>query len=242
MSLLGRPTAERIATLERYPDRAHMPADLLQRLALGLAEEGRGKEAEAPLAGRFFSREEAGTNVRQVFVEIRLLEALALARAGRAQDARAMVEGLGAEVPGLPFTKDGMAVFVDAPRVQYAAGEVAALAGDTAAARRHWQKAAEVRPGNLGALPYAAMAARRLGAADEAAWRAKLEAGLADSETLLQAGTSVPGLMAASQGLILHVLGREDEARVRFRRALTFPDQRLSHLVARRALQDARPF
>src|SRR5207253_8299981 len=42
LSLLGRPAAERVAALERYPDRAQMPADLRQRLALALAEEGRG--------------------------------------------------------------------------------------------------------------------------------------------------------------------------------------------------------
>jgi hypothetical protein len=41
---------------------------------------------------------------------------------------------------------------------------------------------------------------------------------------------------------MLRALGREDEARARFRRALLQPDQRLSHLVARRALQDAKPF
>jgi tetratricopeptide (TPR) repeat protein len=242
LSLLGRPAAERIAAVSRYPDRARMPAALVQRLAVALSEDGRGEEAEALFAGRFFSREEAGTNVRQVFVEVRLLQALALARAGRHAEALAMVEGLGREVPGLAFTKDGMEAFVDAPRVQYAAGEVAALAGDMAAARRHWQKASEGRDGFFRALPYAYRAAQRLGGADEAAWRTRLEAALAESEKFLQGGTSFPGVVAASQGLILRSLGREEEARASFRLALLAPDQRLSHLVARRALQGAEPF
>ena len=242
LSLLGRPTDERIAALSRYPDRAHMPPDLVEPLALALAERGRGDEAEALLAGRFFPREEAGTNVRQVFVEIRLLRALALAQAGRGADALAMVDGLAREVPGLSFTKDGLDVFVEAPRVQYAAGEVAALAGDTAAARRHWQRATEGRDAFFRALPYAYRAAQRLGGADEAAWRARLQSALAESEKVLQAGTGFPGVVASSQGLILQALGREEEARARFRRALMMPDQRLAHLVSRRALQGARPF
>jgi tetratricopeptide (TPR) repeat protein len=241
LSVLGRPASERIAALGRYPDRARMPGELLQRLALALAEDGRADEAKSLLAGRFFAREEGGTNVRQVFVDIRLLEAIALAQAGRGADALATVEGLGREVPGFSFTKDGMDVFVSAPRIQYAAGEVAALAGDTAAARRHWQKATEGRAAFFGALPYAYLAAQRLGGADEAAWRPRLEASLAESEKFLQAGTSFPGVVVTSQGLILRALGREDEARDRFRRALLLPDQRLSHLVSRRALQGARP-
>jgi tetratricopeptide (TPR) repeat protein len=242
LSLLGRPGVERIAALGRYPDRAHMPGDLLQRLALALAEEGRAEEAKALLAGRFFAREEGGTNIRQVFVEIRLQEALALARAGRHQDALAIVDGLGGEVPGFAFTKDGMDVFVDSPRVQFAAGEIAALAGDAAAARRHWQKATEGRESFFRAVPFAYLAAQRLGGADEAAGRARLESSLAQSEKFLEGGTGYPGLVVASQGLMLRALGREDEARARFRRALLLPDQRLSHLVSRRALQGAQPF
>jgi tetratricopeptide (TPR) repeat protein len=242
LSLLGRPNSERIAALSRYPDRAQMPSELLQRLALALAEDGRADEAKALLAGRFFAREEGGTNVRQVFVEIRLQEALALARAGRGADALAIVEGLGREAPGFAFTKDGMDAFVDAPRAQYAAGEIASLAGDDAAARRHWQKATEGREAFFRALPYAYAAARRLGGADEAAWRTRLEESLAQSDKFLDAGTGFPGVVVTSQGLMLRALGREDEARARFRRALMLPDQRLSHLVSRRALQDAKPF
>ncbi|PYQ51623.1 MAG: hypothetical protein DMF78_12985 [Acidobacteria bacterium] len=241
LSLLGRPTAERVATLGRYPDRARMPTELLRRFALALAEDGHADEAKSLLAGRFFAREEGGTNVRQVFVEIRLLEALALARAGRGADALSVVDSLAREVPGVAFTKDGMDVFVDSPRAQYAAGQIAALAGDTAAARRHWQKATEGREGLRG-LPYAYLAAQRVGGADEAAWRARLEAGLAETRKSLQEPTSFSGLVLVSQGLMQSALGREAEARESFRRALLFPDQRLSHLAARRALAGARPF
>ena len=242
LSLLGRPAEERVAALERFPDRARLPPELLQRLALALAEQGRAQEGEALLAGRFFPREEWGTNVRQVFVELRLQEAQALARAGRGPEALALVEGLDREVPGLSFTKDGLAAFVETPRVQYAAGEIAAASGDEAAARRHWAKAAEGRDSFFRGLPWAHRAARRLGPADEADWRARLEASLAESDRFLERGTSFPGVVIHSQGLLQRELGREEEARAQFRRALLLPDQQLSHFLSRRALEGAPPF
>ena len=41
---------------------------------------------------------------------------------------------------------------------------------------------------------------------------------------------------------MLRALGREEEARARFRRALLLPDQQLSHFLSRRALEGTRPF
>jgi tetratricopeptide (TPR) repeat protein len=241
LSVLGRPTAERIAALERFPDRAHMPPELLQKLALDLAEVARADEGEALLAGRFFPREEGGTNVRQVFVEIRLQKALVLARAGRRAEALAILDGLDREVPGLTFTKDGLAAFVETARAQYAAGEIAALAGDTTAARAHWTKATQGKDSFFRGLPYAYLASVRLGGVDGKDWRTRLEQSLAESEKFLQGGTNFPGVVAYAQGMLLRALGREDEARARFRRALLLPDQRLSHFLTRRALERIQP-
>ncbi len=240
MSLLGRPAAEQVALFRRFPDPAGMPPELLQRLALALAETGRAEEGEALLAGRFFPREEWGTNVRQVFVEIRLQRALGLARRGRGAEALAILEGLGREVPGHAFTKDGLDAFVDTPRVQYTAGLIAALAGDADAARAHWTAAAAGKEGMFRGLPWAALAARRLGAADETEWRPRLETALRESEAFLEAGTSFPGVVTEAQGVLLHALGRDDEARARLRKALVLPDQRLSHFLARVALLEMK--
>ena len=235
MRLLGRATSERIAALSRYPDRARMPGELLQRLALALAEDGRADEAKALLSGRFFAREEGGTNVRQVFVEIRLLEALALARGGRGPDALAIVEGLGREAPGFAFTKDGMDVR-DAPRTQYAAGEIASLAGDDVAARRHWQKATEGRRPSSAPCP---MPTRPRGSVPRGglarAWNRACP-----SRTSFSNRAGVSGVVVTSRGLMLRALGREDEARPASA-PLMLPDQRLSHLVSRRA-SGAKPF
>jgi tetratricopeptide (TPR) repeat protein len=241
MSALGRPPEDRVAALARYPDPARLPPDLVQRLAFALAEVGRAAEGETLLAGRFFAREEGGTNVRQVWVDLRLQKALALVRAGRAAEALGIVESLDREVPGVPFTKDGLAVFVNSPRVQYGAGEVAALAGDPSAARRHWEKAAKAREG-LRTLPWAYQAALKLGGADEAAWRRKLLASLDHSAETLRQGSGPPGPLLYGQGLLLRALGREDEARERFRRALLASDQPLAHYLSGRALRGAQPF
>jgi tetratricopeptide (TPR) repeat protein len=241
LAALGRPAAERVAALRRFPNTARMPPSLAQRLALALADAGRGDEAVKVLASSFFAREEGGTNVRQVWVDVRLHQALALARAGRGQEALALIEALDREVPGVPFTKDGLAVFVRSPRVQYMAGEVAALAGDTAAARRHFEQAEKAREGAR-TLPWSYAAARQLGGHDEARWREPLETTLADTEKLLRQGSGPGGQLLYAQGLLLRALGREDDARERFRRALLAPDQQLSHFLSGRALQGARPF
>ena len=68
--------------------------------------EARFAEAEALFPGRFFPREEFGTNVRQVYLEVKLRQAFALAREGRRADAAALAATLGQPVPGFDFTGD----------------------------------------------------------------------------------------------------------------------------------------
>jgi tetratricopeptide (TPR) repeat protein len=241
-SLLGRPTAEHIQMLERYPDRAAMPPLLVETLALALAEAGRGDEAEALFASRFFPREEGGTNVRQVYLEVRLRHALALARAGRQAEAAAIVASLERPVPGLEFTRDGMSAFVEGARVQFLIGEVLAASGRTAEARDHWTRAvngidwANVKP------VFGSLASQRLGPVDEAAARRSLEESLARTEALLDRGTGFPGIATYARGLHLRALGRDAAAQECFRQVFLLPDQRLSHFLARRALEANDPF
>ncbi|MFI5006619.1 MAG: DUF5107 domain-containing protein [Solirubrobacterales bacterium] len=240
-SLLGLPADERVRLLERFPDKAAMPPPLVQKLALTLTEVDRGAEAEALFAGRFFPREEGGTNVRQVFLEVRLRRALALARAGRLGEAAALVRTIDRPVPGLVFTRDGLQPFLETARLQYLMGEVMAAAGRDAEARTHWSQALKGRDGNFLKPTYAALAQRKLGQADETANRESLRKAMLASEAFLAQGTSFPGIVTHAQGLILRALGREDEARERFRRVFLLPDQRLSHFLARRALLVGEP-
>jgi len=240
-SLLGKPTAEHVQMLERYPDRAAMPPAVVQKLALSLAEAGRGDEALALFANRYFPREENGTNVRQVYVELRLRHAQALAKAGKAAEALEVVGSLARPVPGLDFTNDGLRAFVEGSRVQYLIGEILSACGRTAEARDHWTRAvkgsdwANVKP------VFAYLASKRLGPIDEATSKRSLEESLARAEATLERGTGFPAIATYAQGLLLRSLGREAEARTAFLRVFLLPDHRLGHFLTRRALEGNDP-
>ncbi len=240
-SLLALPVAERVALLERFPDCAAVPPAVVHKLTLALVEVGRAEEAEALFRDRFFPREEWGTNVRQVFLEVRLRRALALARAGRHREAAVIVRTIERPVSGLMFTRDGLHAFLDSARVQLLIGDILAVAGRPEAARRHWERAREGNDGSYLKPVHAALAERRLGRADEAVLRKWLEEALVGSETLLAQGTNFPAIVTYAQGLTLRALGREHEARERFRRVFALPDQRLAHFLARRALEANEP-
>jgi tetratricopeptide (TPR) repeat protein len=240
-SLLGKPTDAHVQMLLSYPDKANMPPALVHKLALSLAEAGRGDEAEALFAGRYFPREENGTNVRQVYLEVRLRRAQALAKSGRSAEAIAIVGSLDRPVPGLSFTNDGMTAFVEGSRVQYLIGEILNACGRRAEAREHWTFAmmgsdwANVKP------VFATLASKRLGPVDEAAAKRALEDSLSRAEATLERGTGFPGIATYAQGLLLRALGREPEAREAFLRVFLLPDHRLAHFLSRRALEANDP-
>ena len=112
LSILRRPAQERVAVLERYPDGAHMPSKLVYELILNLAESGEFEKADALFHNRFFSREEGGTNVRQVWLEVQVQRAISLAQSGRCTDAVKVVDNFAVPVADLPFTHDGLEPFL----------------------------------------------------------------------------------------------------------------------------------
>jgi hypothetical protein len=182
-----------VRALASYPDPQAMPQSLVFKRALALVEAGRFDEAEALFRGRFFPREEFGTNVRQGVrggpsPEGAGPRSRRTPRGGRGhRPARSP-----SPVRELEFTRTGMDAFVKAARTQYLLGEVLARAGDEAAARRAWESAAAGRDRypQLDAA-YALLAARRLGlGADEP--RARLEGALASWNNRLTVGTNFP--------------------------------------------------
>ena len=235
LSLLARGPDERIAALRRYPA-TPLPSTLVYKLALALAEAGRFAEAEALFPGRFFPREEFGTNVRQVYLEVKLRQAFALAREGRKAEASALAASFGQPVPGFDFTNDGMAAFVAAPRFQYYRGELQALLGNDAAAREHWKRAAAGRDFRQTAFAY--RAAQRLGEASDAAWRPRLEAALAEADLYLFRGGHYPAVATCARGMLLRALGRTAEGDEALRQVFVLPDKGLPHHIARLALQE----
>jgi len=118
LSQAGRPAAERAQALLSFPDQKALPASLVYRLTLALAEAGNFDEAEQQFRGRFFPREEGGINVRQVWLEVRARRARALADAKDCTRAMATVNGLTTPVPSLAFTKDGLEPFLAQPNVR----------------------------------------------------------------------------------------------------------------------------
>jgi tetratricopeptide (TPR) repeat protein len=235
LSLLDRSAGERIASLVRYPE-TPLPSTLVFKLALALAEEGRFADAERLFPGRFFPREEFGTNVRQVYLEVELRRAFALALDGKTAEAATLAASFGQPVAGFDFTKDGMAAFVDSPRFQYYCGELLARLGNDAAAREHWKRAAAGHDFRQTAFAY--RAARKLGEAGDAEWRPRLEKALAEADLYLFRGGHYPAGATCARGMLLLALGRGPEGREALRQVFVLPDKGMPHHIARLALQE----
>jgi hypothetical protein len=235
LSLLGRGAEERVASLRRYPE-TPLPSALVYKLALALAEAGRFDEAQTLFPGRFFPREEFGTNVRQVYLEVKLRQAFALARQGGKAEAGVLAATLGQPSDGFDFTRDGMKAFVEAPRFQFYSGDLQALLGNEAAARTHWSRAAAGR--DFRQMAFAYRAAQRLGEANAAEWRPRLEAALAEADLYLFRGGHYPAGATAARGMLLRALGRGPEGEEALRQVFVLPDKGLPHHMARLALQE----
>ena len=219
MSILGTPAAERVSALERYPDRAGMPTSLVYELALSYAEAGQFEKAKALFANRFFSREEGGTNVRQVWARVRALEA-----AHSACDAALpILDHLGDAVPGLAFTQDGMAPFLAEPGNQPELGSVEARCGRAAAADARVQ--ALVRRGDPASVAFAWLLTRGLPGFDRAAWTARLKAAASRS----QANAGAGAWPATVHGLLELESGDSAAAQQTLESVILLPDRNLAH-------------
>jgi len=231
LSLLGRGGDDRIAILRKYPNQAGMPAVLVHKLALALAEGRQYEDAEKLYQGRFFPREEFGTNARQTYLEVRLQRALKLARENRKEEAEAVSGAIGKETPGLEFTRDGLEPFIENGRFQYYLGEIDSLCGNSESARLHWQKASTAT--GYGAIFFAYLAAKRLGPVDEAAWVSRFNEALKKAEAY---GGHFPGLAVYAQGALLGALGQKEAGKQKLKEALLYPDKAMSHYLCREAL------
>jgi len=72
MDKSGRPAIERARTLQSFPGLQSAPSALVFRLVRLLAEAGEFDPAEELLVNRFFAKEEGGTDVREIYVTLRL--------------------------------------------------------------------------------------------------------------------------------------------------------------------------
>lgn len=236
LTLLGRSAEDRVAALERYPDLANMPAELVYELALNRAAAGDFDGAQALFKNRFFPRQEGGTNVRQVWTEVKTLQALSLANANKCDPALGIASTLEDLVAGLDFTNEGLSPFTRSARTQYLLGEMDAKCARAEQAQARWRTAS--RSGVPQEFVWAWRAARKLPDYDESKWAVRAEAALSNLNGRLES-MSQKGFWAYAVGLLEQELGREEAARAHLARAVLLPDRMLSLHLSRVALGEA---
>jgi tetratricopeptide (TPR) repeat protein len=100
----GRPIEERIQALRMFPAHETPSSELVFQLARDLAEAGQYDDAAQQLNSRFVAREEGGIGLREVYLDIRIQQARALAQQERCDTASTLMQHMGDGVPTLGLT------------------------------------------------------------------------------------------------------------------------------------------
>jgi tetratricopeptide (TPR) repeat protein len=238
LSILQKPAQERVAALQRYPDLDHMPTPLTYELILNLAEAGEFDKAEAMFHNRFFQREEGGTNVRQVWLEVELQKALSLARHAHCSEAVNIADHIALPVSDLPFTKDGLQPFLASARFKYLLGSTYKACNLPQKSQSPFTQAAQ--NSNLNEAIWSWKASQELPNADHSSARQKLEAAL-DRMRNDPASDSATGRSLYHAGMLDRELGNNQRANKEFRDALLQPDQMMTYHLTRLALAGNQP-
>ncbi len=237
LSLLKRPPRERIEALEKYPKLDTAPPGLIFELILNLAEAGDFERATNLFHNRFFAREEGGTNVRQVWIEVQLQRALALAKQGRCDVALSTADHLGAEVPGLAFTRDGLDPFLHTARTNYLLGTAYASCGKSDEAKARFELAATTSAPDQ--VRWSRLAAQQTSAFNQAQWQDRLQSAF-DAAASRSETSAFPSWWMSVAGSLAKDLGREQESTFRFRQAFLLPDRMLAYHFTRLAQSEPR--
>jgi tetratricopeptide (TPR) repeat protein len=209
-----------------------MPEPLVYELALNRAEAGDFKGALELFHGRFFAREEGGTNVRQVWFEVRLQQALAAARNKSCAAALSEAEHLGTPVPDLAFTQNGLEPMLNSARTNYLIGKIESECGRAQQAEASYRRAAQATATDQ--LVWARAAAKKLEGFDDTKWNTLMRTALARSETRASEGTPTSWSLYNS-GLLALELGEKQRAEADFQDALLLPDHLLAYHFIRLA-------
>ena len=238
LSLLAKPASERVQVLEKYPNLADAPSSLIFELILNLAEAGDFPRAESLFRNRFFPREEGGTNVRQVWVEVELQKMLASARGGHCADSLVVAEHLGATVPDLPFTQDGLEPILQTARTNYQLGAAYASCAKPEEAAKKFQLASAASAPDQ--MLWAWRAAKKLPGFDGKQWQGRLQTALAQAKSRSDT-SSYTSWWDYTAGALAGALGSRQEADQRFQKALLLPDRMLAYHFTRMARAEAVP-
>ncbi|HEY7353257.1 MAG TPA: DUF5107 domain-containing protein [Terriglobales bacterium] len=235
LSILRRPASERVAVLQRYPDQSKMPSRLLYELILNLTEAGKYDAATALFHNRFFEREEGGTNVRQVWIEVQLQRALSLAKEGKCGEAESVADHLASPVPDLVFTNDGLEPLLQSARTNYLLGTLHKACKQPEKAASSFRRAAE--GSGLEDAVWATRASEELPGFDSAATKQKLDSILQRTRSTSEI-SSHTGWWSYNAGMLDRELGDTQRAEAEFRNAFLFPDQMLTYHLTRLALEE----
>jgi len=238
MTLLAKPAAERVKTLELYPDLDRMPTSLVYELALNRAEEGNYGGAIELFRNRFFGSEEGGTNVRQVWVEVKLQQAVGLGRSGHCEDALAAARALGSPVASLSFTQDGLQPILNSARTNYLLGELSSVCGQKEAAERRYRLSAQVTDASDAVWAWAS--AKKLSDYNPDLWQERLSSALSRAESNARTGDHQSWLLY-SVGVLQIALGRGVQGQASLRESLLLPENRMSYHFSRLAIEGATP-
>jgi tetratricopeptide (TPR) repeat protein len=237
LSLLKRPASERVEALQKYPHLDTAPPSLIFELILNLAEAGDFDRSTALFHNRFFPREEGGTNVRQVWVEVQLQHALA-AKNGHCNQALTLAKNLGSEVPGLAFTRDGLEPILQSARTSYLLGTIYSACGKPDDAKAKFATASAATAPDQ--VRWAWLATKQLPGFEQAQWQSRLQTALDQAASRSQT-SAFPSYWNYVAGSLAQDLGKSDEASIRFRNALLLPDRMLAYHFTRLATTQATP-
>ena len=238
LSLLNRPARERVEALEKYPQLDAAPPVLIFELILNLVEAGEFERATSLFHNRFFPREEGGTNVRQVWIEVQLQRVLAFAGEKRCSEALSVAQHLGAEVPGLAFTRDGLEPILQSARTSYLLGSAYASCGRSEEAKSKFGLASAASAPDQ--IQWAWLAAQKLPGFNQTQWQDRMQASLEQAANRSET-SAYPSWWMYTAGSLEKDLGREEEARIRFRKALLLPDRMLAYHFTRLAKSETTP-
>jgi tetratricopeptide (TPR) repeat protein len=238
LSLTNSPAKERVAALEKYPKLDSAPPGLIFELILNLAEAGDFDRATSLFHNRFFAREEGGTNVRQVWIEVQLQRALSAAKQGRCDEALSAASQLGSEVPGLAFTRDGLEPFLQTARTNYFLGSVYGACSKPDEAKAKFALAAAASAPDQ--THWAWMAAQKMPGYTPSQWQDRLQASF-DAAASRGETSGFPSWWMFVAGSLAKDLNREQEANSRYRQALLLPDRMLAYHYTRLAMAEAKP-
>ena len=236
----GAPVAERVASLEHYPDLAAMPPVLVYKLALARAEQGDAARAESLFQNRFFPREEGGLTPERVLAAVRVVAARTAARSGRCPDALTGLDDLTRVGDGIQLDWEAIEGAIGNASMQFEIAGIESQCGRPNDAReRHRKLAQNASRGGALALALAVAAGRAIGDQPSPETNARLQRSLDDLAAALEDGdSSSPGLAAYTEARLLSALGRTDDARRALVRVFTHPDRGLSYLLARLLRED----